>query len=193
LFFFAMIVEIVPSESPWLAGLISFSMSAGATATYRKNNRQFTRGLFAFVLLLLAGSGALTTVYPVWGILIGSLIGGVVGIGFGFVIPHTLAVTHVQSRSAHLKARFVKIVLIGSLAGFVLGLTIAVVITLSGTSGSMTSLFLALPAVLALVFAVVAAVAVGILRYFYWISGSADEVPRAANFPHQNGNSPPAA
>ena len=32
--------------------------------------------------------------------------------------------------------------------------------------------FLALPATLASVFAVAAAVAVGILRYFYWISGS---------------------
>jgi len=103
-----------------------------------------------------------------------------------------------------LKAWFVKIVLIGSLAGFVLGLTIAVALTVGwGSSGSMNSdetgklifIFLVLPASMTLVLAVMAAVAVGILRYFYWVSGdsSGGETPGLSNGLHQDGNSPPAA
>jgi hypothetical protein len=80
LVFLAFVFGLIAGEPHSLAGLIGFSMSAGATALYRKNHSQLTRHQLIFALLFFAGIASMAMFHSIFPIVIGSLIGVAVGI-----------------------------------------------------------------------------------------------------------------
>ena len=159
-------------EPHTLSGLIGLFASISAAAVYRRNRQWLTATQIGIGVLLLAGLGALLVFYPVLPVLLGSMIGIAAGLLFTYFVPQS-RLANWGGTSVKWKSRLIKTVSIAAIVGFVSGLIPPAVLFFvypGKLELAHLYIFLGIPVMMAVVMAVSAAAAIGILRYFHWSS-----------------------